>query len=285
MMRKLMLLALLAINFGASYAQSYSFAVEKNGGGIPVLLLPGFTCPGEIWNETVEHLGKRYQYHQISYAGFNGIEPIELPWYSTILEDLKRYIESEKMGDLIIVGHSMGGMLAMDLAAEMPEKVTKLVLVDALPCIRQLMMPHLKAEDITLDNPYNQRMLNMDDEAFRQNATYMAQNMTNSTDKTNDLINWIMQADRKTYTYGYTELLKLDQREKIADIKARTLILAADFPHKETVNKNLEQQFEKLSQKEIRIATSSKHFIMFDQKAWFFDQLESFLLSTDRDKL
>lgn len=284
-MKKLMLFAILTLSFGVSYAQYNSFAAKKSGTGTAVLFLPGFTCPGEIWDETVNHLGSTYQYHQISYAGFNGIRPIELPWYGTIKEELKQYIESEKMENVIIVGHSMGGMLAMDLAAEMPEKVTKLVLVDALPCIRQVMMPHLKAEDITFDNPYSQQMLKMDEEAFRQNATYMAQGMTNNADKTDDLIHWIMQADRETYTYGYTELLKLDQREKIANIKAETLILAADFPNRDVVNKNLEQQFEKLLKKETKIATSSKHFIMFDQKEWFFEQLDSFLLKNGRDKL
>ena len=275
-MKKLILIVAAVLVTFITYAQK-SFQVEKSGNGSPVLLLPGFTCPGEIWDETVEGLGANFQYHQVSYAGFNGIDPIDMPWYETIKKDLAAYLVEQKLGKTIIIGHSMGGMLAMDIAAEQPELVEKLVLVDALPCIRQLMMPHIKAEDITYDNPYNQRMLAMNAEDFHQNAKYMAASMTNQPEKVDQLIAWIEAADRKTYTYGYTDLLKVDLREEIAGITAETLILAADFPTKEATSKNLNDQFEKLNHKEIKIADGSKHFIMFDQKDWLIQQITAFL--------
>lgn len=275
-MKKLALIVAAVLVTFITYAQP-SFQVEKSGNGRPVLLLPGFTCPGEIWDETVEALGASFQYHQVSYAGFNGIEPIDMPWYETIKEDLTAYLIEQKLGKTIIIGHSMGGMLAMDIAAEHPELIEKLVLVDALPCIRQLMMPHIKAEDITYDNPYNQRMLAMNAEDFHQNAKYMAGSMTNQPEKVDQVIAWIEAADRKTYTYGYTDLLKVDLREEIAAITAETLILAADFPTKEAISTNLNAQFEKLNHKEIKIADGSKHFIMFDQKDWYIKQVTAFL--------
>lgn len=275
-MKKLTLLFTVALISIQSYAQK-SFQVETTGKGAAVLFLPGFTCPGEVWDETVAALGANYQYHQVSYAGFNGIDPIDMPWYETIKEDLKTYMVDNKLGKTIIIGHSMGGMLAMELAAESPELVEKLILVDALPCIRQVMMPHIKAEDLTFDNPYNQRMLDMNKEDFHQNAKYMAGAMTNQPEKVDQLVSWIEAADRKTYTYGYTELLKIDLREDIAGITAETLILAADFPNKEAVSKNMNEQFEKLNQKQIKIADGSKHFIMFDQKDWFIQQVAEFL--------
>ncbi|MBL6446153.1 alpha/beta hydrolase [Fulvivirga sp. 29W222] len=275
-MKKLIFLASAVLLIIHAYAQQ-SFEIDKSGNGTPVLLLPGFTCPGEIWDETVMSLGSNFQYHQVSYAGFNGIEPINMPWYETIKGDLKTYITEQNLGKVIIIGHSMGGMLAMDIAAESPQLVEKLILVDALPCLRQLMMPHMKAEDITFDNPYNQRMLTMSDEDFHQNAKYMASSMTNQPEKVEQLIAWIEEADRKTYAYGYTELLKIDLRDDISSIKAETLIIAADFPSKEMVSKGLNDQFEKLSSKEIRIADRSKHFIMFDQKDWFTTQVKEFL--------
>ncbi|UII33851.1 alpha/beta hydrolase [Fulvivirga ulvae] len=275
-MKKLTLIVVAVLISFITYAQQ-SIQVEKRGNGPAVLFLPGFTCPGEIWDETVDALGSNFQYHQVSYAGFNGIDPIDMPWYETIKRDLKEYITKQKPGKAIIIGHSMGGMLAMDIAAESPELVEKLILVDALPCIRQLMMPHVKADDITYDNPYNQRMLAMNEEEFHQNARYMASSMTNQSEKVDQLTAWIEAADRKTYTYGYTDLLKVDLREEIAGITAETLILAADFPTKEAVSENLNNQFAKLNHKEIKIAEGSKHFIMFDQKDWLIKQVTAFL--------
>lgn len=259
------------------YAQNQSIKIVKEGKGKTMLLLPGFTCPGEIWNETISQLGKGYEFIKVSYPGFNGIEPIEIPWYGTIKSELKQFIIVNKLSNITIIGHSMGGMLAMDLAAELPEKVDKLILVEAIPCIRQVMMPNVSAEHITFDNPYNNNMIQMSDSLFRNTAESMAQGMTNNKDKTDLLAQWIIESDRKTYVYGYTELLKLDLRDKLANIKAKTLILSADFMGKDVVLKNLESQYEKLDNKEIKIAKSSKHFIMFDQPDWFNNELSKFL--------
>jgi pimeloyl-ACP methyl ester carboxylesterase len=86
-----------------------------------------------------------------------------------------------------------------------------------------------------------------------------------------------MHADRKTYVYGYTDLLKLDLREKLSSLNAKTLILGASFPDKKVVAENYEKQYANLKTKQIEIANDSKHFIMFDQPAWFYDKVNAFL--------
>ena len=138
-------------------------------------------------------------------------------------------------------------------------------------------MPNVDVEYITFDNPYNNNMIQMSDSLFRNSANFMAQGMTNNKDKTDLLAQWIIESDRKTYVYGYTELLKLDLRNKLTDIEAKTLILSADFMGKELVLKNVESQFENLKNKEIKIAESSKHFIMYDQPKWFYNEISTFL--------
>ncbi|MEQ9304705.1 MAG: alpha/beta hydrolase, partial [Marinoscillum sp.] len=206
-----------------------------------------------------------------------GVEEIELPWYGTLADEISAYIQSNNLKNVIVIGHSMGGMLAIDLAAKYPDRITKMIMVDALPCIREIMMPQFSADQITFDNPYNNQMIAASDSALRVTAGYMAQGMSNTTDKHETLINYIMQSDRQTYVYGYTELLKLDLRDKLASIPAQTLILGADFPSKEAVIPNFEKQFANLKNKDIKIATNSRHFIMFDQPEWFYNEINSFL--------
>ena len=152
-----------------------------------------------------------------------------------------------------------------------------MVLVDALPNIKEIVMPQVPVEQITFDNPYNQQMMAASDSALAVTAGYMAMGMSNQTDRHLELINYILQSDRKTYVYGYTELLKLDLRDKLASIKAETLVLGADFPSKEVTLPNFESQFSQLENKEIKIATGSKHFIMFDQPEWFYQEVNNFL--------
>ena len=259
------------------YAQDCSLKIVKEGKGKTIILLPGFSCPGDVWNESISQLGEGYEFIKVSYPGFNGIDPIEIPWYGTIKSELSQFITESNLSSITIMGHSMGGMLAMDLAAEHSDKVDKLILVDALPCIRLVMMPDVNVEYITFDNPYNNNMIHMSDSLFRNLANSMAQGMTNNKDKTGLLAQWIIESDRKTYVYGFTELLKLDLRDKLTDIKAKTLILSADFIGKDVILKNLESQYEKLENKEIKIAESSMHFIMYDQPEWFNNEISTFL--------
>jgi len=87
----------------------------------------------------------------------------------------------------------------------------------------------------------------------------------------------MMASDRQTYVYGYTDLLKLDLREALKTVKAETLILGASFPDPAVTRKTFENQYANLEKKRIEIADNSKHFIMFDQPEWLYQQVNNFL--------
>ena len=204
-----------------------------------------------------------------------------MPWYSTIKNELLEYIAHHDLEGVTIVGHSMGGNLAVDLASAVPDKVSRVILVDAIPCMRELMMPGVSASQIQYESPYNQQVLDMNEEAFEQMATMMAQNMTASPEKIDLLKSWIIKSDRETYVYGYTDLLKLDLRESLKAITAPVLILGASFPDKEIVMRNFSEQYHNLSDKTILIAPESKHFVMFDAPEWYYEKVNSFLASNE----
>ena len=269
-------LALLIIT-STTFCQSAAIKVERTGNGNPVLFLPGFTTPGSVWNETIRNLQGKIESFMVSYAGFNGMPPIDTPWYPAIKESIIQYIKLENLSNLVIVGHSMGGNLAVDIAAALPERVSKMVLVDAIPCMRELMMPGVPAKQIQYKSPYNDQQLKMGEEAFSQIASMMASNMTMNTSKVDTLKHWMMQADRKTYVYGYTDLLKLDLRPTLEKVNAETLILGASFPYAEMAKQTFESQYAKLKNKTIEMADNSKHFIMFDQPAWLYEKINAFM--------
>ena len=132
------------------------------------------------------------------------------------------------------------------------------------------MMPNFDSETITYDNPYNQSILEMNSESFDAMATQMASGMSLNKDKHAVIKAWILKADRKTYVYGYTDLLKLDLRELVAQITVPVIVLAATQPYGEdVVKKTYQEQYKNLESYTIKYATESAHFIMFDQPEWF----------------
>jgi len=260
-------------------AETKPFTIETVGQGKPILYLPGFATSGSIWKETVENLNLGRKSYLFSYAGFNGNEPIEMPWYSNIKNSIIKYIKDNNMSDIIIVGHSMGGNLAVDIASELPNKVSKIIIIEALPCMREVMMPNVPAESLYYDSPYNKQMLEMDAQQFKNMATMMAANMTLKENKKEIITNWILEADRKTWVYGYTDLLKLDLRNILNKVKCKTLILGASFPDVKVAKENYENQYSNLTNKTIIMASNSKHFLMFDQPEWLYKTVNDFLVN------
>jgi len=138
-------------------------------------------------------------------------------------------------------------------------------------------MPGVTASQITYESPYNQQMLKLPNEAIAKNALMMAEYMTMNKGKIDTLASWSIAADRETFVYGYTDLLKLDLREALSKVKAKTLIVGASFPDRNVVAANFEKQYAKLESRTLVIAPESKHFVMFDQPQWFYQQINSFL--------
>ena len=241
------------------------------------MLLPGFATPASVWDETIQNIREEHTYYQVSYAGFNGLAPVDTPWYQNVRVALFAYLKKHDLRNLTLIGHSMGGNLATEVAAAMPERVRQLIIIDAIPCMRELMMPGVDAKYIRYDSPQVVRMLRMSKDSLRQTMVMTARNMTQRPEKVDTLVRWMMRADRETYVYGYTDLLKMDLRLQLSRITAPTLILGASFPDEQVVRENYTKQYANLENKSIRIAPDSRHFIMFDRPEWLHEQINSAL--------
>ncbi len=275
--RKAVVLAITFLFAILLQAQNKAFEVSVVGNGEPILFFPGFTCTQEVWNNQVAELSKDYECHVFTFAGFGEVSPIEFPWYPKVEEGVLDYIKNQKLENAIAIGHSLGGTLALSLASK--EAIfKKLVIVDALTATGALMFPNYRSEDMIYDSPYNQQVLAMSDSDFDVMASNMASGMTSNLEKRSQIIEWMKQADRETYVYGFTDYLKVDLREEVANIETPVLILAATQPFgKEMAKKTYENQYKNLSNYELRFAEGSSHFIMFDKPEWFMEQLKSSL--------
>ena len=255
-------------------AQNNAFEVKLSGAGEPILFFPGFTCPGEVWEDIVAELSKTNECHVFTFAGFENVPPIEKPWLSKIKEELSQYVTHKQLEYATIVGHSLGGVLGLWLATDDKFHFSTIIVVDALASTGALMMPNFVSASIVYDNPYNQALLDMDAKSFGLMADQMVIGMALNKDKHAQLKTWILNTDRETYVYGYTDLLKLDLRESLAKIKVPVTILAATQPYgEEAVLKMYSEQYKNLAKYTIKFATESAHFIMFDQPEWLLNNI------------
>jgi N-formylmaleamate deformylase len=105
------------------------------GSGPDVVLIPGLTGSSVVWNGSVRAV-PGYRYHLVQVAGFAGTPArgnARGAVVAPLAEELARYIQSRGLKRPAIVGHSMGGTVAMMVAARHPALVGKVMVVDMLP--------------------------------------------------------------------------------------------------------------------------------------------------------
>jgi pimeloyl-ACP methyl ester carboxylesterase len=104
---------------------------EHAGTGEPVVLLHGLSGSRRWWRFTTPILARRYSVHVPELVGFGGSRGARRrPDMSEMAAVLAEWLDTLGLATLRLVGHSMGGQIALHLAVEqrMPER---LVLVDA----------------------------------------------------------------------------------------------------------------------------------------------------------
>ncbi|WP_437371560.1 alpha/beta fold hydrolase [Maribacter litoralis] len=274
---KNLLFGLLIFSALSTTAQGKPFEVKVTGEGDPILLFPGFACTGEVWDTTVAELSKEYECHVFTFAGFGDVAAIEKPWLPKIKDGVEAYVLENKLENPVLLGHSLGGALALWMAAE-GNSYKELIIVDALPSTGALMMPDFKSEYMVYDSPYNKQLLAMNDTDFEAMVVQMASGMTKEKSNQEIIKNWMILADRETYVYGYTDLLKLDLREDLSKINSPVTILAATEPYGlEMAKSTYDLQYKALAEYTIEFANGSSHFIMYDQPQWFIKNLKNAL--------
>lgn len=111
------------------------FSVVVTGSGPDVILIPGLTASRDIWKGTVAAM-PGYRYHLVQIAGFAGLPAggnARGDIVAPVAAELARYISARSLRAPVLVGHSMGGTIAMMVAARQPRLVGKLMVVDMLP--------------------------------------------------------------------------------------------------------------------------------------------------------
>jgi pimeloyl-ACP methyl ester carboxylesterase len=110
-------------------------AYEERGTGTPAfVLIHGWTCDRSYFAPQAEHFGKRHRVVSVDLRGHGesdkprGNYPI-----TAYADDIAHLIDQLKLGKVIAVGHSMGGITVLQLAAAYPDRVAGIVMVDPAP--------------------------------------------------------------------------------------------------------------------------------------------------------
>jgi pimeloyl-ACP methyl ester carboxylesterase len=113
---------------------SVALAYDVRGRGSPLVLIQGVGVGRWGWEPVAARLARRFQVITIDNRGI-GASDTAPEHYSTqmMADDVLAVLDHAGIQQATVVGTSLGGMIAQELAFAHPERVDKLVLVATIP--------------------------------------------------------------------------------------------------------------------------------------------------------
>jgi len=270
--------------------------VETVGGGeTHLILIPGWMCDWTVWDEFMRRNEASYTMHAVTLPGFVGEAPpapddaqrfAETPWLNNAVAAVAQLIEDEDIGSPIIVGHSLGGQIAMRLAIDRPELVGKVVTVDGMPAVPLKYETGIEkgADRASLvEDAYEPWLRAMSTEDWTIQFESAVENLVDSTMHRAQLRRMFSATDREPSVRYLVEALKTDITPEVAQIQAPLLAIAAieDCPDapaafEESICAVWHEQLDQAPDAQIVFFEHARHFFFLTMTEDFDRAIEQF---------
>ncbi|MBU1374368.1 MAG: alpha/beta hydrolase [Alphaproteobacteria bacterium] len=261
------------------------FSVEVAGKGPDIVFIPGLTSGRATWKASADRLRATHRVHLIQIAGFAG-EPARANKDGDVFvptaEAIDAYLVDRKLGPVTVVGHSLGGSMALYLAQKHPEHVKRVMVVDSMPFLAQMfggaqMTPESAKPMATA----------MRDGMAQGGETYAAglkrqigQMAKGDADK-QMITDWGLTSDPTVAGRAMYDLLLLDQRPGLSQTKVPLTVVYPDNAPAGAKAGMMDGYYagayKPAPAVTLKRVDASLHFVMLDQPQAFAEALDAFL--------
>jgi N-formylmaleamate deformylase len=263
---------------------SPSFAVRIEGRGPAMILIPGFVSSGAAWDDVVAHYRKWYACHVLTLPGFAGQASIPAPILPRVREEIVEYIRRQHLDKPVLVGHSLGGFLALWVAATAPDLMGPIVSVDGVPFLSALANP-----EATVDSarPQAEQMRALyasltPAELGRQSRVAFGAMMSDPS-RIETATRWAEVSDPRAASVMIAELMTTDLRDRVAVIRTPVLVVAAVKAFgsiaggQDRARSAYMAQVQTIPSHHVVPAMNALHFVMYDDLPFLLKTMDSFL--------
>ena len=266
-------------------AHNPAFSVTVAGSGDrPMVLIPGLMSSGDVWNGVVEHYSSEYRLHVLTIAGFAGVPPVEGPVLERVRDDLIAYIRTHALHRPILVGHSLGAVIALWVASVAPESVGDIVAIDGVPFASALINPAAVAEDMAAGAETMRALYrSMTPEQLERQSRVALRTMISDPAHVALAAEWAKHSSGASAGQAVYELMTTDLRRTVAGIRSDVLLVAAtkafasNAGRLETVLKAYEDQVALVPRHRVIAASRALHFVMLDDPEFLLAAMDEFL--------
>jgi len=106
---------------------------RKEGTGSPLVIVHGLYGSSDNWINIGKRLAEKHTVYMIDQRNHGRSPFANSHTFDNMRNDLEEFFEKHNIEKATLLGHSMGGKVAMWFAADFPEKIEKLVIADIAP--------------------------------------------------------------------------------------------------------------------------------------------------------
>lgn len=114
---------------------------QQIGQGPPIIILPGLLGSTDNWQGIARQLSPHYTVYLVDHRNHGQSFHSEVMTYEAMADDIKVLTTRLGLVDPVLIGHSMGGKVAMQLAQTYPNALSRLIVIDITPRVYD--MTHL----------------------------------------------------------------------------------------------------------------------------------------------
>lgn len=270
----------------AEQFESGALLVERHGArGRPVILIPGLASGPWVWQQTIQQFKDNYTVYVVTLPGFDGRPAPSGAPFEGARAALRDLIAQRKLDKPVLVGHSLGGTLALAVAEDLGGRIGGVVAIDGLPVFpgTENMPPEQRPQAAVNVRTH---MAEARPEAFAdQQRQYMRGQGVLDIGKADDITPLLLRSDREAVGAYVADLLALDLRPDLEKITAPVLVIAPYYEYDAMQDgmsmaakvEHYRSLLEGAPSVEVAPIAPARHFVMIDQPLALAGQLKRFL--------
>lgn len=245
------------------------YAEQGNPANPPVILLHGYSDSWFSYSRVIDGLAQTAHVFALDQRGHGDSDQPETGYsVSDFAADVVAFMDALNLSSATVVGHSMGSLVAQQVALSAPDRVARLVLIGSATNLRCAEIAELHQAVMTLDDPVSVefiREFQVSTIYFPIPDAFLERAITES-----------QKLSANVWHKVITSLLDFDSTAELSRIQSPTLILRGD--HDTIFPASAQQALETgIANSKVKIYSETGHALHWERPECFLEDVQDFL--------
>lgn len=270
------ILILLTVALGAATSSAQQRPSDEwleGRGERDMVLIHGLGSSVEVWDGVAPYLNGSFRVFRFELSGHGGTGTVENPSIAMEVERLHAFLQENDLPMPVLVGHGLGGMIALTYTLDHPADVKRLVLMDTAP--KQLVDQETKVQ-------ITQQMLEDYDRFVAER--FLA--MSPVQDVTDQIVDQALRTDSASFISLLMSSFDYDETQRLRGLSVPMLVIGSElmFPTSDESRAVLDKiGFDKARTLAFKRMGRTGHFMMLEQPVYIASVILAFGL-TDQER-